>query len=252
MKFAAVTGAAGGFGEALARELHARGVRVAVLDRDGDGAAAVAAELDGPGIAVDVTDRAAITEAIDRVEGDLGPIDLFCANAGVLVLGGHEVDPEDWQHIWDVNVMAHVHSASVLVPRMIERGGGHLLHTASAAGLLAQIGSAPYTATKAAALGFAEYLAITYGQQGLRVSALCPQAVRTAMTAGQESGGVAGLDGMLEPAEVARIAIDGVSNGDFLILPHPEVAEYARRKADDPERWIAGMQRLNARFGLPT
>ena len=249
MKVAAVTGAAGGIGEALARELHARGVRVAVLDLDGEGADAVAADLDGLPVAVDVTDRRAITGAIDRVEQELGPIDLYCANAGILVLGGYEVTPDDWQHIWDVNVMSHVHSAAVLVPRMIERGGGHLLHTASAAGLLAQIGSAPYGATKAAALSFAEYLAITYGNQGLRVSALCPQAVRTAMTAGHDSGGVAGLDGMLEPAEVARIAIDGVRNGDFLILPHPEVAAYARRKADDPERWIGGMQRLNARFG---
>lgn len=252
MKIAAVTGAAGGIGEALARELHRQGVQVAVLDRDGDGAEAIAADLDALALTCDVTDRQAVTDAIDRVEDELGPIDLFCANAGILVLGGYEVAPDDWQHIWDVNVMAHVHSASVLVPRMIERGGGHLLHTASAAGLLAQIGSAPYTATKAAALGFAEYLAITYGAQGLRVSALCPQAVRTAMTAGHESGGVAGLDGMLEPAEVARIAIDGVRNGDFLILPHPEVEEYARRKADDRERWIKGMQRLNEQFGLPT
>lgn len=252
MKVAAVTGAAGGIGAALARQLGADGVTVAVLDRDDQGAAAVADEIGGLPLAVDVGDRAAVTGAIDRIESDLGPIDLFCANAGIMVPGGYEVAPGDWQRIWDVNVMAHVHSASVLVPRMIARGGGHLLHTASAAGLLAQIGSAPYTVTKAAAIGFAEYLAITYGQQGLRVSVLCPQAVRTAMTAEIESGGVAGLDGMLEPDEVAGVALEGVRNGDFLILPHPEVAEYARRKADDRERWIAGMQRLNARFGLPT
>ncbi len=248
MKVAAVTGAASGIGRGLARELARDGVTVAACDIDAEGAATVAGEVSGIAVALDVADRSDMAAAIDQIEAELGPIDLFCANAGIMVPGGYEVAPDDWQRIWEVNVMAHVHSAAILVPRMIERGGGHLLHTASAAGLLAQIGSAPYTATKAAAIGFAEYLAITYGRRGIRVSVLCPQAVRTAMTAGIEDGGVAGLDGMLEPDQVARIAIDGVRRNEFLILPHPEVAEYARRKADDRQRWLAGMQRLSARF----
>ena len=145
--------------------------------------------------------------------------------------------------------MAHVWAARHLVPRMLERGGGYLLNTASAAGLLIQIGSAPYTVTKHAAVGFAEWLAVTYGEQGLRVSVLCPQAVETKMTAGFEGGGVAGVDGMLAPEAVADAVIDGLRDERFLILPHPEVAEYERRKTADRDRWLTGMQRLQARFG---
>ena len=145
--------------------------------------------------------------------------------------------------------MAHVLAARHLVPRMLARGGGYLLQTASAAGLLSQIGSAPYTVTKHAAVAFAEWLAITYGAQGLRVSVLCPQAVRTAMTAGVPDGGVAGVDGMLEPERLAEVVVEGLAGERFLILPHPTVAEYVRRKAEDVERWLRGMQRLQARFG---
>ena len=145
--------------------------------------------------------------------------------------------------------MAHVYAARHLVPRMIERGHGYLLNTCSAAGLLTQIGSAPYSMTKHAAVGFAEWLAITYGDQGLLVSALCPQAVESKMTAGVEGGGVAGVDGMLSPADVAEAVVAGLASEEFLILPHPEVAEYFRRKAGDYERWLRGMRRLQARFG---
>jgi len=187
--------------------------------------------------------------AIDRTEEELGPIDLFCSNAGILVIGGEQVPDDDWQRIFDVNVMAHIYAARRLVPAMIARGGGYLLNTCSAAGLLTQIGSAPYSVTKHAALGFAEWLAITYGDQGLSVSALCPQAVESKMTAGVEGGGVAGVDGMLSPEDVAQAVVDGLASEEFLILPHPEVAEYFRRKAGDYERWLRGMRRLQARFG---
>ena len=149
----------------------------------------------------------------------------------------------------DVNVMAHVYAARIVVPAMLERGGGYLLQTASAAGLLTQLGSAPYSVTKHAALAFAEWLAITYGDAGLKVSVLAPQAVRTAMTAGVVDGGVAGVDGMLEPDQVADVVIDGLDAESFLILPHPEVREYFLRKASDYERWLNGMRRLQTRFG---
>jgi short-subunit dehydrogenase len=147
--------------------------------------------------------------------------------------------------------MAHVIAARVLLPGMLARGGGYLLSTASAAGLLSQIGSAPYTVTKAGAIALAEWLSITYGNRGIRVSVLCPQAVRTAMTAGTAGGGVAGLDGMLEPEAVADTVVAAIRDERFLILPHAEVAEYVRRKGDDRDRWLAGMRRLQARFGQP-
>jgi NAD(P)-dependent dehydrogenase (short-subunit alcohol dehydrogenase family) len=201
--------------------------------------------------AADVARDAEVARVIDDVETRVGPIDLFCSNAGILLVGGAEVPDADWQRIWEVNVMSHVFAARHLVPRMLARGGGYLLNTASAAGLLSQIGSAPYSVTKHAAVGFAEWLSITYGDQGLRVSVLCPQAVRTAMTAGFEGGGVAGVDGMLEPEQLAEVVVAGLRDERFHILPHPSVAEYVRRKAEDPERWIRGMRRLQARF-MPT
>jgi NAD(P)-dependent dehydrogenase (short-subunit alcohol dehydrogenase family) len=173
---------------------------------------------------------------------------LFCSNAGVFTFGGADASDDDWNLSLDVNVMAHVYAARVLVPRMLERGGGYLLQTASAAGLLTQIGSAPYSVTKHAALAFAEWLAITYGARGLKVSVLAPQAVNTAMTAGVPGGGVAGVDGMLEADEVAREVVRGLDEEQFLILPHPQVLEYFRRKASDYERWLAGMRRLQSRF----
>lgn len=250
-RIVAVTGGGHGIGRALVEAFAAEGARLAVLDLDGEAAAAVAAGVGGWSRGVDVADEADLTAAIDAVEAEVGPIDLFCSNAGVLVIGGVELPADDWHRIIDINVLAHVTAARVLVPRMLERGGGYLLQTASAAGLLSQIGSAPYSVTKHAAVAFAEWLAITYGERGLKVSALCPQAVNTAMTAGIEAGGVAGVDGMLEPADVAAAAVAGVREERFYILPHPEVADYVRRKADDPERWIRGMQRLQARFLPP-
>lgn len=155
---------------------------------------------------------------------------------------------EDWQRIWEINVMAHVWAARHVVPRMIQRGGGYLLNTASAAGLLNQIGSAPYGVTKHAAVGLAEWLALTYGDQGIKVSVLCPQAVRTAMTAGHEDH-VAAIDGMMEPGPVAEACLKAVEAETFLVLPHPEVLQYMRNKTENYDRWIGGMRKLNRRFG---
>ncbi|MGZ4706015.1 MAG: SDR family NAD(P)-dependent oxidoreductase [Acidimicrobiales bacterium] len=254
-KVIVVTGAASGIGRGLARRFAGDcAAAVIAVDYDGDGAIAVADEIAASGVAslglrADVSIEADVVEAIERTEEAFGPIDLFCSNAGILVIGGEQVPDDDWQRIFDVNVMAHIYAARHLVPRMTARGGGYLLNTCSAAGLLTQIGSAPYSVTKHAALGFAEWLAVTYGDQGLLVSALCPQAVESKMTAGVEGGGVAGVDGMLSPADVAQAVVEGLAREEFLILPHPEVAEYFRRKADDYERWLRGMRRLQARFG---
>jgi len=246
-----VTGGASGIGRALARRFAADGARaVVVVDRDGKGAEAVAESVGGVGMPADVGREDDISRVVDDVETRCGPIDLFCSNAGILVVGGPEVPNDDWQRIWDINVMAHVLAARHLVPRMLARGGGYLLQTASAAGLLSQVGSAPYAVTKHAAVAFAEWLAITYGDRGLTVSVLCPQAVRTAMTDGIPGGGVAGIDGMLEADLVAEAVIEGLAAERFLILPHPEVAEYVRRKGEDVERWLRGMRRLQARFGV--
>ena len=245
-----VTGGASGIGRALARAFAAaRASRVVVADLDADAAREVAGELGGLGLGVDVAAAEQVEELVARVEREVGPIDLFCSNAGVFLPGGPELADAEWDRIWRVNVLAHVFAARALVPRMLGRGGGALLHTASAAGLLTQIGSAPYAVTKHAAVAFAEWLAITYGERGLRVFLLCPQAVRTRMTEGIEGGGVAGVDGMLEPEEVAAVALEGIAADRFLILPHESVAEYEQRRAADRERWLRGMQRLQRRFG---
>ncbi|HYL51706.1 MAG TPA: SDR family oxidoreductase [Acidimicrobiia bacterium] len=249
-KCVVVTGGASGIGAALARRFaaeHARGVVVA--DVQDAALRAVAQEIDGAAVRCDVTDEAQVRMLVDTAEERYGPIDLFCSNAGIVLPGGEDSSDRDWERSLGVNVMAHVYAARALVPRMIERGGGYLLHTASAAGLLTQIGSATYSVTKHAALAFAEWLAITYGEQGLTVSVLAPQAVNTAMTAGIPDGGVAGVDGMLEPEAVASAVVEGLDAESFLILPHPEVLEYFRRKAADYDRWIRGMQRLQGRYG---
>jgi NAD(P)-dependent dehydrogenase (short-subunit alcohol dehydrogenase family) len=253
-KVVAVTGAASGIGRALVRRFAREGAKaVAALDRNGPGAEAVARELGGvcTAAAVDVARADEVAAAIDRIERDLGPIDLFCSNAGIVVEGGVETPDEVWERSWQVNVMAHVYAARVLVPRMIARGGGYLLQTASAAGLLSQIGSATYSVTKHGAVAFAEFLSITYGAQGIGVSVLCPQAVNTAMIQGFENGGVAGVDGVIEPEAVADAVVEGLADERFLILPHPTVIEYFRRKGSDYERWLRGMRRLQERYVKP-
>jgi NAD(P)-dependent dehydrogenase (short-subunit alcohol dehydrogenase family) len=245
-----VTGAAGGIGAALARRFATEQPRgIVVSDRDAAGVDAVARSIDALAVPCDVSKESQVRSLVEAAEARFGPVDLFCSNAGVITLGGAEASDEEWELSLGVNVMAHVYAARILVPAMVERGGGYLLQTASAAGLLTQLGSAPYSVTKHAAVALAEWLAITYGEQGLKVSVLAPQAVRTAMTAGVVDGGVAGVDGMLEPEAVAEAVVAGIDAESFLILPHPEVLEYFRRKASDYERWLNGMRRLQARFG---
>ena len=243
-----VTGAASGIGEALAHRFKAEGAGLIVCaDLNAEGVERVAAEVGGIAIPTDVSKEDDIKRLIDTVESDHGPIDLFCSNAGIGIPGGAEVDNDGWQTIWDINVMAHVWAARHLIPKMIARGGGYLLNTASAAGLLSQIGSAPYAVTKHAAVGLAEWLALTHGDDGIKVSVLCPQAVRTAMTAGNEDG-VASINGMMEPTEVAEACVRTIEAENFLVLPHPEVLEYMRNKTGDYDRWIGGMRKLNRQF----
>ncbi|MFI4934874.1 MAG: SDR family oxidoreductase [Caulobacterales bacterium] len=243
-----VTGAASGIGRALARRFAKEGAKLVVCsDINGDGVRAVAKEVGGIAFETNVAKEADIALMIEKVEAEHGPIDLFCSNAGIGYGGGAEVSDERWQRIWDINVMAHVWAARHLVPRMIARGGGYLLNTASAAGLLSQVGSAPYAVTKHAAVALAEWLSITHGDDGIRVSVLCPQAVRTAMTAGNPDG-VASVDGMIEPEEAAEACLRAIEAETFLVLPHPQVLEYMRRKTGDYDRWLGGMRKLNRRF----
>lgn len=243
-----ITGAASGIGAALAHRFHTEGARLIVCaDRDADGAAHVAEAINGIAIPTDVSREIDIRNLIDTIENEHGPIDLFCSNAGIGTPGGAEVDNEAWQAIWDINVMAHVWAARHMIPKMIARGGGYLMNTASAAGLLSQIGSAPYAVTKHAAVGLAEWLALTHGDDGIKVSVLCPQAVRTAMTADNEDG-IASIDGMIEPEEVAEACVSAIAEERFLILPHSEVVDYMRNKAGDYQRWIGGMRKLNRTY----
>jgi NAD(P)-dependent dehydrogenase (short-subunit alcohol dehydrogenase family) len=247
-KIVVVTGAASGIGKALAERFARESAKLVVCaDLDGDGATATARAIGGIAFATDVSKETDIQKLIETVEREHGPIDLFFSNAGIGYAGGAEVSNEKWQRIWDVNVMAHVWAARHLIPRMIARGGGYLVSTASAAGLLSQIGSAPYAVTKHAAIGLAEWLAITHGDQGIKVSVLCPQAVRTAMTAGNPDG-VASIDGMIEPEAVAEACIRAIAAEEFLILSHPEVLEYMRNKTASYGRWIGGMRKLARRY----
>ncbi len=250
-KIAVVTGAASGIGRALAIALAGAGARrVVCADINLEGARTTAADCGSAGRAerCDVGREDDIRGLIERIEAEEGPIDLFCSNAGIAIGGGVEVPDEEWDRIWRINVMSHVWAARHLVPRMKARGGGWLLNTASAAGLLNQIGSAPYGVTKHAAVALAEWLAFTHGDDGIGVSVLCPQGVRTEMTRGHEDHVVA-IDGMLEPEEVAEVTLAALREERFLILPHPKVREYMRLKAEDTERWIGGMRKLNRRFG---
>jgi len=248
-KIIVVTGAASGIGRAMCLRFAEEGAKhIACVDRDIAGAEITAKMMGGTAYQVDVSVKDQITGMIDAVEADAGPIDLFCSNAGISVAGGVEVEDDAWQKIWEINVMSHVWAARHLVPLMAARGGGYLLNTASAAGLLNQIGSAPYGVTKHAAVGLAEWLALTYGDQGIKVSVLCPQAVRTEMTRGHEDH-VAAINGMMEPGPVAEACVETIRNETFLVLPHPEVVQYMRNKTDNYDRWIGGMRKLNRRFG---
>jgi NAD(P)-dependent dehydrogenase (short-subunit alcohol dehydrogenase family) len=293
---AIVTGAAGGIGAALVRALGAAGAAVVVAsDLDGDHIGRVAAKLDAETDqstvvpwALDVSDRAATGALVDAVEGTYGPIDLWCANAGIATASGVGADPALWQRTWEVNVLGQVNAAAELLPRWRARGGGHLLVTASAAGLLTNLGDAPYSVTKHAAVALAEWVAITHGHEGVAVTCLCPQGVRTPMVFGDEADEFAGLrsgdtatassdkapdcpehdspehdsldhdsamavqvvrgQGIIEPAEAAECALEALIQGRFLALPHPEVARYETHRATDHDRWITGMRKLQAQL----
>lgn len=252
-KVVLVTGAAGGIGRALAERFHREGAAaVAVADLDESGVTALADEIGGLALRADVSREDEVRALISATEDQLGPIDLLCSNAGLACSdapGWTAVSQPDeqWDRLWRVNVMAHVWAARDVLPRMIERGGGYFLNTVSAAGLLNLIGDAAYSTTKHAAIGFAESLVITHGDQGIKVSVLCPQAVRTGMFIGPEhqpAAAAASADGVLEPPEVAQAVIEGLAEERFLILPHPEVATYMKHQAADYDRWLEGMRRF--------
>jgi NAD(P)-dependent dehydrogenase (short-subunit alcohol dehydrogenase family) len=247
-KVVVVTGGANGIGRALCHKFAAEQAKaVVVSDIDVAGAERVAADIKGAAIPANVGKEADVKKLVGETTKEFGQVDVFCSNAGIGVAGGPEAPDNDWQRSWEVNVMAHVYAARAVLPQMLARKQGYLLQTVSAAGLLTQIGSAPYSVTKHAALSFAEWLSITYGEQGLRVSALCPQGVRTNMLARAEfAGGAFLLDTAIEPAQVADAAVQGMREEKFLILPHPEVAKYFQNKATDYERWLRGLRKLQA------
>jgi NAD(P)-dependent dehydrogenase (short-subunit alcohol dehydrogenase family) len=243
-KVAVVTGGASGIGAAMARRFKTEGAKaVVVADLQEEPLAAVAQEIGGLAVTCDVANEKEIQNLVAKAEATYGPIDVFCSNAGIARAGGEEASDADWQLNWDIHVMAHVYAARAVAPGMAERGSGYLVNTSSAAGLLTHVHTATYAVTKHAAVALAEFLAIKYGDQGVRVSVLCPQAVRTAMTA-DDDGGVAAVDGMIEPEELAECVIETMAREEFLILPHPVVLEYMRRKTSDYDRWLSGMRRL--------
>ncbi len=261
VKIAVVTGGGNGIGRAICRRLARDDVKVVVVDLDKDAADTVAAEIDGIAYRVDVADEADMLALVDDVEENVGPIDLFASNAGVVFGDGKSgsasadgvlADIEDrWDTSWRINVMAHVYAARALLPRMTARGAGYLVNTVSAAGLLSAIGDSAYSATKHAAIGFAEAVAIRHGDDGIRVSVVCPQAVATRMLdlatgpgAEENVFGGADLDGIASPEQVADSVVEGVAAGRFLITPHPEVIGYFQNKAADYDRWVGGMRKL--------
>ncbi len=258
---AVVTGGGHGIGRALCRRLARDGTSVVVADIEGDAAESVATEIGGVAIQVDVGDEAAVVSLVEEVEREVGPIDLFVSNAGVgfgdgesgaiSTEGGMNPIDDRWSASWSINVMAQVYAARAVIPRMLERGGGYIINIASAAGLLSQIGDAAYSATKHASVGFTESLAIDYGDDGIKVSVVCPQAVATRMIgieddSGATEGGFGGneVDGILQPEQVADIIVDQALAGRFMILTHEQVTTYIQRKAGDYDRWIGGMRKF--------
>jgi NAD(P)-dependent dehydrogenase (short-subunit alcohol dehydrogenase family) len=243
-----VTGAASGIGRALCRRFAAEGARaVVVADLDAAGAQSVAEEIGGLAVPTDVSRESEIQALVARTLEAHGQIDLFCSNAGIAIEGGVELPDADWHRIMNVNFMAHLWAARAVLPSMLARGQGWLLSTASAAGLLTQIGSAPYAVSKHAAVALAEWLVVSYGDRGIGVSCLCPQGVVTGML-NERTGPAFLLAGALQPEEVAEHVVRGLREERFLILPHPEVAEHVARKAADPDRWLSGMRRLQQRI----
>lgn len=254
-KVVVVTGGAAGIGRALCERFGREGAKaVVVVDRAAERAETVAGEIGGVAMSADVTVQADVDRVVTETEALLGPIDLFCSNAGILFTDPDFDDAssdsaENWMRGWAVHVMAHVHAAKALIPRYRARGGGYFLQTASAAGLLSQIGSGVYSTTKHAAIGFAEHLAITHREHGIRVSVLCPQAVDTDMIRiDSPVADAAAVDGVITPEQVADVVVRGLDEERFLILPHPDVLMYTQRKTADYDRWLAGMARLRRRY----
>ena len=249
-KVVVVTGGARGIGRALARRFAAAGAKaVVVADIDGEGAQTVGREIGGTGLRCDVSLEGDVSQLIEDVRTAHGRIDIFCSNAGIGVGGGPETVTSEWQRIWDVNLMSHVFVARHVLPGMLAGREGYILGTVSAAGLLNHVFAAPYGVTKAAALSFFEWLAIAHGEDGIRVSCLCPQGVKTEMLAAERREGLDFLTAnALEPEAVADIVLQGIGDEKFLILPHPEVADYFMRKASDYDRWLKGMRRLRAKI----
>jgi NAD(P)-dependent dehydrogenase (short-subunit alcohol dehydrogenase family) len=247
-KVVIVTGGGNGIGRALCRRFVAEKPRaIVVVDVNAASAAQVAAEISGTAAICDVSREPDVAALVSQTIAQHGQIDLFCSNAGIAVNGDEHTADAEWARCWDVNVMAHVYAARAVVPHMLARASGYLLQTVSAAGLLTHPQSATYAVTKHASLAFAEWLSMTYGDRGIKVSALCPQGVRTDMLRRAEAeGGRASflLDSALEPEQVAEEVVKGLEAERFLILPHPEVAEFVRRRAGDHDRWLRGMRRL--------
>jgi NAD(P)-dependent dehydrogenase (short-subunit alcohol dehydrogenase family) len=266
-RHAVVTGGASGIGRALCERFGAEGMAVVVSDVQAEGADATATSITAAGgraraVTCDVRDEDQVRGLVDTAIATFGAVDLFCSNAGVGSLGGLDASDDTWARAFDTNFYAHVYAVRAVLPAMLERGDGYLLHTASAAGLLTQIGDLPYSVTKHAVVALAEWLAITYGDAGIKVSCLCPQGVNTAMLGGGQARaprgdaagagrGILAAEGVLEPEAVADAVVHALREERFLVLPHPEVAEYFRRKASDYDRWLSGMRRLRARHAPP-
>lgn len=251
-RVAVVTGGGNGIGEAMCRKFATEGARVAVVDVDGDAARRTGEGVGGLWFRADVADESDTQAVVTEVEDQLGPIDLYCANAGIGLEGGVETSDQDWQRIWEINFMSHVYVARAVLPGMLARGEGYLLHTASAAGLLTNFGAAAYSVTKHAVVALAEWLQITYGDQGLKVSALCPQFVFTGLLDDLLPAGMTAMAQQvgLSPDQVAEAVVEGLRAESFLILPHPEVSGYFAYKATDYDNWLERMNRLQRRLGI--
>jgi NAD(P)-dependent dehydrogenase (short-subunit alcohol dehydrogenase family) len=244
-----VTGAGGGIGRAIARRFASGGARVVVNDLDAGAADAVAAEIGGFAVPGDAGTERGVADLIQAARGHLGEIDVYCSNAGTSAGTGPDTPEDVWQRAWEVNTLAHVRAARALLPDWLARGRGTMVITASAAGLLTMLGAAPYSVTKHAAVGFAEWLAATYAHRGLTVHCVCPQGVRTNMLAGSgRAGQVVLLESAIEPEQVAEALWDAMTDGRFLVLPHPEVRDYYALRATDTDKWLRGMSRLQQRI----
>ena len=248
-KVVVVTGGGNGIGAAMCRRFAREGAeKVIVSDIDGDAAYRVAEEINGIAIACDVADETSVQRLVDETIQACGRIDVFCSNAGITVKGGIESSNDDWQKMWDVNVMSRLYAARAVIPSMLERGNGYLVHTASAAGVLTEIGSASYSATKHADVALAEWLSVCYGRQGIGVSCVCPLGVATDFLDNDDPIHRYLHLHAITPDDVAESIVDGITEERFLILPHPEVAEFFSMKTDDHDRWIKGMQRLRQKL----